>query len=194
MIIITNNNLATWCEELTHWKRPWCWVRLKVGGEGDSRGWDGWIASWTQWTWIWVSSRSWWWTGEPGVLQSTGLQGVRHNWATELNWTELIITKATKSKSKKHFPTWSQNCLPPCNRWKQEYPLPCFYSKTSFLTVPGSTSLMIQMRKMAQSRTGMWMNHEHSLPALLVALHVPHTSAYGDIHDVQFQIHYWHIH
>ena len=88
MIIITNNNLATWFEELTHWKRPWCWVRLKVGGEGDDRGWDGWMASPTQWTWIWVSSSSWWWTGKPGVLQSMGLQRVRHNWVTALNWTD----------------------------------------------------------------------------------------------------------
>ena len=60
--------LATWCKELTHWKRPWCWERLKVGGEGDDRGWDGWMASLTQWTWVWVSSRSWLWTGKPGVL------------------------------------------------------------------------------------------------------------------------------
>ena len=49
-------------EELTHWKRPWCWERLKAG-EGDNRGWDGWMASWIQWTWVWTSSRSWWWTG-----------------------------------------------------------------------------------------------------------------------------------
>ena len=80
-----SNTLATWCEELSHWKRPWCWERLKVGGEGDDRGWDGWMASPTQWTWVWVNSRSWWWTGRPDVLQS---QRVRHNWATELNWTE----------------------------------------------------------------------------------------------------------
>ena len=59
---------ATWCEELTHWKRPWCWERLKVGGEEDDRGWDGWMASLTQWTWIWVNSGSWSWTGRPGVL------------------------------------------------------------------------------------------------------------------------------
>ena len=55
-----SNTLATWCEELTHCKRPWCWERLKARGEGDSRGWDGWMASLTQWTWIWVNSRSWW--------------------------------------------------------------------------------------------------------------------------------------
>ena len=77
--------LATWCEELTHWKRPWCWERLKAGGEGDDRGWDGWMASLTQWTWLWAVSGSWWWTGRPGVLQSTGSQRVGHNWATELN-------------------------------------------------------------------------------------------------------------
>ena len=53
-----SSTLATWCEELTHLKRLWCWERLKVGGEGDDRGWDGWMASPTQWTWVWVNSRS----------------------------------------------------------------------------------------------------------------------------------------
>ena len=80
-----SNTLATWCEELTHWKRPWCWERLKVEGEGDNRGWDGWMASPTRWTWVWVSSGSWWWTGRPGVLQSMGSQRVGHDWVTELN-------------------------------------------------------------------------------------------------------------
>ena len=73
-----------WCEELTHWKRPWCWERLKARGEGDDRGWDGWMASPTLWTWVWANSGSWWWTGKPGVLQSVGSQRVRHDWATEL--------------------------------------------------------------------------------------------------------------
>ena len=81
-----SNTLATWCEELTRLKRPWCWERLKAKGEGDDRGWDGWMASPTQWTWVWVNSRSWWWTGRPGVLQSIGSQRVRHDWATEMNW------------------------------------------------------------------------------------------------------------
>ena len=84
----TSDTLATWCEELTHWKRPWCWKRLKVGGEGDDRGWDGWMASPTQWTWDWVYSGSWWWTGRPGVLQFMGSQRVGHDLVTELNWTE----------------------------------------------------------------------------------------------------------
>ena len=70
---------------VTHLKRPWCWERLKAG-EGDNRGWDGWMASPTRWTWVWVNSWSWWWTGRPGVLQFMGLQRVGHDWATELNW------------------------------------------------------------------------------------------------------------
>ena len=86
------NTLTTWYKELTHWKRPWCWERLKAGGEGDDRGWDGWIVSQTWWTWVWESSRSWWWTGKPGVLQSMGSQRVRHNWATELNTYTWIHT------------------------------------------------------------------------------------------------------
>ena len=76
-----SNTLATWCKELTHLKRLWCWERLRAGGEGDDRGWDGWMASRT---WVWVNSGSWWWTGRPGVLRLTGSQRVRHDWATEL--------------------------------------------------------------------------------------------------------------
>ena len=82
-----SNILATWYKELTHWKWPWCWERLKAGGEGDEGKWDGWMASPIQWTWIWVSSGSWWWTGRSGMLLSIGSQRVRHDWATELNWT-----------------------------------------------------------------------------------------------------------
>ena len=85
-----SNTLATWCEELTHLKRPWCWERLRAGGEGDNRGLDGRMALPTQWTWVWVNSGTWWWTGRPGVLQSMGSQRVRHDWATELNWTDAL--------------------------------------------------------------------------------------------------------
>ena len=82
-----SNNLAIWCKELTYLKRPWCWKRLKAG-EGDDRGWDGWMASLTQWTWVQASSGKWLSSGQPGVLQSMGSQRVRHNWMTELilNW------------------------------------------------------------------------------------------------------------
>ena len=79
--------LATSCEELTHWKRLWCWEGLGAGGKGDDRGWDGWMASPTRCTWVWVNSGSWWWTGRPGVLQFMGSQRVGHDWVTELNWT-----------------------------------------------------------------------------------------------------------
>ena len=84
------NTLATSCEELTHWKRPWCWEGLGAGAEGDDRGWDGWMASLTQWTWVWVNSRSLWWTGRPGVLWFMGLQRFGQNWATELIWPERL--------------------------------------------------------------------------------------------------------
>ena len=83
-----SNTLATCCEELTYLKRPWCLERLKVGGEGDNRAWDGWMKSPIQWTWVWASSRSWWWTGRSGVLQSMELQRVRPDWAI---WTEIPL-------------------------------------------------------------------------------------------------------
>ena len=83
------NSLATSCEELTHWKRLWCWEGLGAGGEGDDRGWDGWMASLMRWAWVWVNSGSGWWTGRPGVLRFTGSQRVRHDWETEL--TELMM-------------------------------------------------------------------------------------------------------
>ena len=82
-----SNTLATSCKEWTHWKSPWGWEGLGAG-EGDDRGWDGWMASPTRWAWVWVNSGRWWWTGRPGELWFMGLQRVRHNWATELNRTE----------------------------------------------------------------------------------------------------------
>ena len=81
-----SNTLASWCEQLTHLKRPWCWERLKVGGEGDERGWDGWMASATQRTWVWASSGRWWGTGRPGVLQSMG-SDKESDMAEQLNWS-----------------------------------------------------------------------------------------------------------
>ena len=92
-----SSTLATWCEELTHWKRPWCWERLKAGGEGDDKGWDGWMASLTRWTWVSVSSRSWWWTGRPDVRQSTGSQRVRHDLVTELTDAILLLFRFLSS-------------------------------------------------------------------------------------------------
>ena len=79
------------CEELTHWKRPWCWEGLGTGGEGDDRGWDSWMASPTRWTCVWVNSGSLWWTGRPGVLWFMRSQSwTRLSDWTELNWTECM--------------------------------------------------------------------------------------------------------
>ena len=92
-----SNILVPWCEELTHWKRPWCWEKLKARGEGGTRGWDVWMASLTQWTWVWANSGRWWRTGKPGMLQFNGLQRVRHNLLTEQQqqqsflWIFLIL-------------------------------------------------------------------------------------------------------
>ena len=109
------------CEELTHWKRLWCWERLGAGGEGDDRGWDGWMASLTQWTWVWVNSGSWWCTRRPGMLRFVGSQRVGHDWATELNWTELnwnwvlvVLVHAACTWGSTNWVTWlSHLSLPP---------------------------------------------------------------------------------
>ena len=99
-----SSTLATSREELTHWKIPWCWEGLGAGGEGDNRGSDGWMASPTQRTWVWVNSRSWWWTGRPGVLRFTGSQKVGYDWVTKLNRTGkgkkfLLLTSSYQTKN-----------------------------------------------------------------------------------------------
>ena len=91
-----SNTLATSCKELTHWKRPWCWEGLAAGGEGDGKGWHGWMTSPTRWTWIWVNSWSWWWTGRPGVLWFMGSQ----SWTRLSDWTELNGTERLKGEQK----------------------------------------------------------------------------------------------
>ena len=104
-----SNPLATWCKELTHWKKPWCWKKLKVGGEGDDRRYDGQMASPRQWTWDWVGSGSWWWTGKPGVLVHGVVksQTPLSDW-TELNkirqWRELSFSTGHRPKSWFNFP------------------------------------------------------------------------------------------
>ena len=89
MLKLKLHYLATSCEELTHWKRPWCWERVRAGGEGDDGGWDGWMASLTQWTWVWVDTGSWW---HQGGLACCGSWGCKELNTTEwLNWTELRL-------------------------------------------------------------------------------------------------------
>ena len=84
-----SSTLAISCEDLTHWKRLWCWEGLGAGGEGDDRGLDGWMVSLPWWTWVWVNSGCWCWTGRPGVPRFMGSQRVKHDWVTELNWLKL---------------------------------------------------------------------------------------------------------
>ena len=105
-----SSTLATSCEELTHLERPWCWERLRVGGD---RGLDDWMASLTWWTWVCVNSGSWWWTGRPGVLRFMGSQRVGHYWLTEPNWTKWShVTSANRSVG-----------------WKEPFSLPVMESR-----------------------------------------------------------------
>ena len=83
--------------------KDWCWEGLGAGGAGDNRGRDGWMASPTRWAWVWVNSRSWWWTKRPGVLRFMGSQRVEHDWATELNWTELNSIQVVLYKAIPHL-------------------------------------------------------------------------------------------
>ena len=131
-----SNTLATWCEEVTPWERPWCWERLKAGGEGDDRRWDGWMASPTQRTCIWASSRSWWWTGKPGLLQSMGSQRVRKDWATELKWTGPISNFNFSSFKHPSHPVFTFSFLFPSISWVQCPLFPCLWS---FFPSPSSS-------------------------------------------------------
>ena len=97
-------------------ERPWCWERLKAGWEGDDRGRDGWMASPTQWTWVWAGSRRWWRTGRPGVPQSMGLQSVRHDWVTEQQRCCVIWgwLKPVCGESQMLGPLWSHRQISDC--------------------------------------------------------------------------------
>ena len=120
-----------WCEELTHWKRPWCWERWKIRGEGDDRVWDGGMALPTRWTWVWAGSWSWWWTGKPCMLQSMGSQRAGHDWVTELSWTEAHLSST---------PGWS----------KQPVGLGCF--ENDLVTVYQLLDFWIESEKRLWSR------------------------------------------
>ena len=110
-----SSSLATSCKELTYWKRPLCWEGLRAGGEGDDRGLDGWMASPTRWTWVWVDARSWWWTGRPGMLQFTASQRVGHDLATDVNWTDQVCVCVREREGRKKpyhsAKTWIKNAL-----------------------------------------------------------------------------------
>ena len=96
--------------ELTHWKRLWCWEGLRAGGERDDWGWDGWMASLAWWTWVWVNSRSWWWTGRPGLLWFMGSQRVEHDCVTELNWLKTTMVQIISVHSTSELQNWNLFC------------------------------------------------------------------------------------
>ena len=92
---------------MTHWKRLWCWEGLGARGEGGDRGWDGWIASPTWRTWVWVNSGSWWWTERLAMPQPIESQRFRHDWVAELNWTEVSFIAAL-ILCMRDSPSWSK--------------------------------------------------------------------------------------
>ena len=115
-----SNIFAIWYKELTHWKRPWFWERLRAWGEGDNRGWIGWMASPTQWTWIWVYSVSWWWRGRPGILQSWGYK--EFDMTEQLNWTEHSLKSDLKKNNLGHiWPGWIKKPLKHVTPWHPEW-------------------------------------------------------------------------
>ena len=112
LVLKLRDTLTSWCEDLTHWKRSWCWERLRAGGEGGNRGRDGWMASLTQWRRVWVDSGSWWWAGRLAVLWSMGLWRVRYCWVTELNWSKIkpVIDRTNWKSPEKEYGRLSEIC------------------------------------------------------------------------------------
>ena len=143
-----SNTLATWCEELIHWKRPWCWEGLGAGGEADDRGWDGWMASPSQWTWVWVNSGSWWCTGRPGVLRFMGLQTVGHDWVTELNWIFDKGVNKTQWRKNSTFSKWCwENWKTTCSRMKLDWKALIKIRPQTIKLLEGNSSLTLVLAK-----------------------------------------------
>ena len=146
-----SSTLATSCKELTHWKRLWCWEGLWAG-EGDDRGWDGWMASLTRWTWVWENYGSWWWTGRPGVLWFMESQRVGHGWATE-----LTIGTSKSARLKPNSPSFPSKPAPPVflisvalpssQSWKPEY-------RSFFPFQKQAATKAIQLERMIFSTSG----------------------------------------
>ena len=112
----SSSTLATWYKELTHWKRPWCWKILKVEGEGDNRGWDGWMASPTQWSWVWVDSRSCWRTWTWTTAWHAAVHGVTKSRTWLSDWTELTINIFLPIRNKFAYSCGIKICTPGFNK------------------------------------------------------------------------------
>ena len=127
----SSNPFSTWCKKLSHWKIPWCWERLKAGGEVDDWGGDGWMASLTRWTWIWVSSVSWWWTRKTGMLNS-----MRSQWVTQLMLTLKTLRRLNKNEL-------LINCCAVKSGWNSSQRLACLAVPGLCLELPGSESTVL---------------------------------------------------
>ena len=143
-------------------KRPWCCEILKAGGEGDDRGWDGWMASPTQWTWIWVNSGSWWWTGRPGMLQSMGSQRIGHNWVTELNRSEWMDFPGGSDGKESACNAGDLGSIPGLERslGKRNGNSLRYSCLENFTEEPGGLQSMGKQK----SQTWKWLNHHHHMP------------------------------
>ena len=128
------NMLATWWEEPTHWKRPWCWERLKAGREGDDRGWDGWTASPTQWTWVWTCSGRWWRTGKPGRWQSTSVQSLSHVQLFATPWTAACQASLSITNSRSLLKLMSIELVMPSNHLCHLLLLPSIFPSIRFFS------------------------------------------------------------
>ena len=135
----------------SHWKRLWCWEGLGAGGEGEDRGWGGWMASLTRWTWVWVNSGSWWWTGRPGMLRFMGSQRVGHDWETELNWQSQAITPGSAAHREQTIGVLG--CHYCTLKW---YHMVFISFWLSSLTVMISRSMLLPM---AQFCSFLWLSH-----------------------------------
>ena len=165
---VETNILATSCEELTHWKRPWCWEGLGAG-EGNDRGWDGWMASPTPWTWVWVNSGILWWTGRPGMLRFMGSQRVGRNWVTELNWWTVMDFPGGLDSEESACNSGKLGSIPRLGRYPGEangYPL-----QYSCLENLMDRSLVGIVPGVAKSQT--WLNRLSTAHGLLVYVSLP---------------------
>ena len=153
------------------WRVDSYWEGLRAGGEGDDRGWDGWMASLTQWMWVWVNSRNWWWTGRPGVLRFMGLQRVGHDWAARLNWTELNVDFSVMMV---RFVIWNNlyRIKEIGVEWVLPYMIDQFNSSVNYMPSIGSHTENLE-RKQIQSLCSWVSKYGRILPARMRGLVQP---------------------
>ena len=179
------------CEELTHWKRLWCWEGLGAGGEGDDRGWDGWMASPTRWTWVWVNSGRWGWTGRPGVLRFMGSQRVGHDWATELNWHQWH--KPVPTFSLQITQPWQFAVSPDCSLHVTWMAFGRLFTEYPFLTEVSSVFMYLHHHVQCPggNRSVHGVPRTHSFPPHVHIQRVPWCSHLGNMSQRRSPLGFW---